>query len=172
VGLALTVDRDHRPIELSLGATVVGGASAYGFAATELFSGGPWAGLGQDLDNAIGSGDLRIRDEDMFSLSTVATLDLTDPATREVGMDALRALASGSRADQIRAGGRFVRHAVDNTNVEVQLHTGDRSSFDLEAKGGKGLTFGGGVAYGSQDTTLAGAWVRPPAGSFAAAHCN
>jgi hypothetical protein len=174
VVIGLTFDRDLTPTRLDLGATIsgVGGIQGGAFT-TNVFDGGPFGGLGQDLDRALASGDLSMREGDRsFALTTIGSLDLTDPRLAETGDSLLSALAERDGAALRDAGADLGRHLRDDTDVEIQLHTGSQDSFDLSASGGQGWTFGFGVNHQRSDTALAGAWARPAGGAFGRASCG
>jgi hypothetical protein len=165
VVVAVTVDEDLNPTELGIGATLSGSGGFTGFGDADLE--GIFAGFDGDLGV-----DLQSEQHDAFALSGTATLDLTDPRAGEVGNGLLDALRSASPSDLAAAGGDLRDHLQTQTDLEAQLHVGDRGSFGFDAAGGKGLTFGFGFETGRSDMEFAGAWHRPPGGSFGEALCG
>ncbi|MTV27529.1 hypothetical protein FTX61_19230 [Nitriliruptoraceae bacterium ZYF776] len=165
VVVGLTVDENLNPVELGLSGTIQGSGGIQGLGEGDLHE--IFSGLANDLEVGVNGSD-----HDAFSLSAGATLDLTDPALAQIGDDFLAALGSRDPGQLADAGGNFVDHLVNQTDIEAQLHTGDRSVFDIEGKGGKGLAFGGGFNTESSNLDLAGAWHRPPGGSFSEANCG
>jgi hypothetical protein len=165
VVVALTVDEDLNPTELGIGATVSGSGGLTGFGDADL------EGLFTGFDGDLGF-DLQSEQHDAFALSGTATLDLTDPRAGEIGDGLLDALRSASPSDLAAAGGDLRDHLRTQTDLEAQLHVGDRESFDFDAAGGKGLTFGFGFGTERSDLEFAGAWHRPPGGAFGEALCG
>lgn len=165
VMIGLTVDEDMNPVELGVNSTIAGSGGFDGFGGWddlhEVFT-----GLPEDFDLGINRSE-----HDAFSLTSGATLDLTDPRLAAIGDDVLDAISSGNAGDLASAGGDLLDHMLNETDLEVQLHTGDESGFDIEGKGGKGIAFGGGFEHGRSDMELAGAWHRPPGGEFTEATC-
>lgn len=140
---------------------------------------GGWFGSGEGTDIPIGKyGDLTPgMDSSVVVTGTGVvnlTLDLTNPANRNaladtfgsVGVPLLGDYRSDHYVNPVDAvttlADRFREGPRAGATITAQTFVGDTMELGFEAYGGKGLTFGGGIGFGSSHMQSSGAWYYEP----------
>jgi hypothetical protein len=156
--IGLTVDGNLQPTGLEIGHTFAGSG---GFQAMADLGFG-----GVELDGGWNPA------HSAFAISATAGIDLTDPRLAGLGRDLFGAFENMDPVDLALAGAAIQDYLLHETDLEVQVHTGEHDAFQFGARGGKGWAFGFGLEHERTDIELAGAFHRPPGGTFGPAICG
>lgn len=159
---------DGKPVRLDVGATVKGAGGG------DLGLEGTWYGT-PEAQEAVGDklaqAGFTSKDANSLSLTARASLDLTDPRSSEVANDFFDAIASGDVGEVRDSGGALTDHLTTNTDIAIDVYTGEESENGVEVKAGDGLAFGFNGGTTSSSERLLGAWRRDAGGVVREANC-